>query len=298
MLSAAGSGGYTTLNPRQPLNRRTLRSSCRTVHDGHHQYHNPVCTLEWLNRRSAGFADGIDNDTQYSAGTGLTLSSTQFSLTASFRLPQGCGNNQIAIGWVASGRAITTPTVAATSPRSRQGTGLSGVRNGDVEDLAVSYGGTGSAVTVSRSDHTHFGQSWTGNAIYGLQVTTNQDSSTGLQGQSNAANYGSGVSGVSAATNGAGVHGVASDTTGVNVGSYGQSNTSSGTGVWGYAFATGAGTSYGVRGLSNTTSGVGVYGLAFAARVVAPKACSELVIAPPALAFTVRQRLQSVHPTA
>ena len=44
----------------------------------------------------AGFADGIDNDTQYSAGTGLTLSSTQFSLTASFRLPQGCGNNQIA----------------------------------------------------------------------------------------------------------------------------------------------------------------------------------------------------------
>jgi hypothetical protein len=43
----------------------------------------------------AGFADGIDNDTTYTAGTGLTLSSGQFSLTATYRLPQACAANQI-----------------------------------------------------------------------------------------------------------------------------------------------------------------------------------------------------------
>ena len=37
-----------------------------------------------------------DTDTTYSNGTGLNLSGTEFSLMASFMLPQGCGNGQIA----------------------------------------------------------------------------------------------------------------------------------------------------------------------------------------------------------
>lgn len=44
----------------------------------------------------AGFGDGVDNDTTYSAGTGLTLTSSQFSLTTSYRLPQSCSSNQLA----------------------------------------------------------------------------------------------------------------------------------------------------------------------------------------------------------
>lgn len=44
----------------------------------------------------SGFADGVDDNTTYSAGTGLSLAGTQFSVRTGYRLPQGCGNGQIA----------------------------------------------------------------------------------------------------------------------------------------------------------------------------------------------------------
>ncbi|CAG0937571.1 hypothetical protein TFLX_06512 [Thermoflexales bacterium] len=37
-----------------------------------------------------------DDDTTYSAGDGLDLSGTQFSITSTYRLPQSCGNDQVA----------------------------------------------------------------------------------------------------------------------------------------------------------------------------------------------------------
>ena len=43
-----------------------------------------------------GFADGVDNDTTYAAGTGITLSGTQFSIAAPYRMPQSCTAGQIA----------------------------------------------------------------------------------------------------------------------------------------------------------------------------------------------------------
>ncbi len=46
----------------------------------------------------AGFADGVDNDTTYTAGTGLTLSDTQLNLAAQYRLPQACIAGQI-VAW-------------------------------------------------------------------------------------------------------------------------------------------------------------------------------------------------------
>jgi hypothetical protein len=47
----------------------------------------------------AGFADGVDNDTTYTAGTGLTLSGGQFSLDVPYRLPQSCANGQVPKWW-------------------------------------------------------------------------------------------------------------------------------------------------------------------------------------------------------
>ena len=44
----------------------------------------------------AGFADGVDNDTTYTAGTGIALSGTQFSVAAPYRMPQACSAGQIA----------------------------------------------------------------------------------------------------------------------------------------------------------------------------------------------------------
>ncbi len=43
-----------------------------------------------------GFADGVDNDTTYTAGIGIALSGTQFSVAAPYRMPQSCTSGQIA----------------------------------------------------------------------------------------------------------------------------------------------------------------------------------------------------------
>ncbi len=50
-----------------------------------------------------GFADGIDDDTIYFAGPGLTLNGTDFAITTTYRLPQSCGDGQIA-EWDATGK--------------------------------------------------------------------------------------------------------------------------------------------------------------------------------------------------
>jgi hypothetical protein len=100
--------------------------------------------------------------------------------------------------------------------------------------------------------HTHFGQTWSGSAGIGLQV-------------SNAATSGftSGVFGESASTDGRGLYGWASAASGATRGVVGQSDSPSGTGVYGLAFATN-GTAYGVYGQSTSTLGRGVYGEATA----------------------------------
>ncbi|MCI0397191.1 MAG: hypothetical protein L0332_20085 [Chloroflexi bacterium] len=82
----AGSGGYTTLSPRQELTGAP---------NAHFAARAAVAPWGGLVGVPAGFADGIDNDTTYAAGVGLTLSGGQFSITLAYRLPQGCGNGQI-----------------------------------------------------------------------------------------------------------------------------------------------------------------------------------------------------------
>jgi hypothetical protein len=73
----------------------------------------------------AGFADGVDDNTTYSAGTGLVLAGTTLSLAPAYRLPQSCANGQIpewngtnwacgdddvgGVFWSLSGNAGTTP---------------------------------------------------------------------------------------------------------------------------------------------------------------------------------------------
>ena len=62
-----GSGEYTALSPRQPLDAAPLANyALRAPWNG-------VAGIP------TGFADGVDNDTTYSAGTGLTLTGAQFS---------------------------------------------------------------------------------------------------------------------------------------------------------------------------------------------------------------------------
>lgn len=66
-----GAGSYTTLSPRQ-----RLTATPYALHA------NRAGSVDWANIADlpAGFLDGVDNDTQYSAGSGLSLSGTQFSV--------------------------------------------------------------------------------------------------------------------------------------------------------------------------------------------------------------------------
>ncbi len=155
-VQCSGDSGYTTLSPRQALTATP--------------YAQYALGAPWsgLQGVPAGFADNVDNDTTYTAGTGLSLTGNQFS---------------------------------------------------------VDFAGNGTATTVARSDHTHWGQSWTGTGT-GLTLS-------------------GGNIGLNASGTANGVAGYASATSGTTYGVVGHSASTSGSGVFGVATAT-SGTTYGV----------------------------------------------------
>jgi hypothetical protein len=181
--------------------------------DGQHgTYHR-----DWANLTGvpAGLADG-DDDTTYSAGDGLTLSDTTFSIAGSYQLPQMCSNGQIAewngSAWVCAGDDDSGGDVTAVNA----GTGLTGGgASGDVT-LEADFGGTGSATTVARSDHHHWGQIWAGSGV-GLTLESSDDDGLAATGGSGPGDYGgwfqghSGVYGEGTGANGAAGHFVGQD---------------------------------------------------------------------------------------
>ncbi|HET9317352.1 MAG TPA: hypothetical protein VFQ51_17305, partial [Vicinamibacteria bacterium] len=145
------------------------------------------------------------------------------------------------------------------------GSGLSGGgTSGDVS-VSANFGGSGSATTVSRSDHDHFAQSWTSTVSGpGLSVANTMATQNGADSVSGVRGTGVyGVLGESASTVGRGVVGRVNSISGVNFGVLGQSASSIGRGVYGLASNFG-GVNYGVYGETNSTSGYAGY---FAGRV-------------------------------
>lgn len=114
------------------------------------------------------------------------------------------------------------------------GPGLTGGGTSGAVTLSASYAGTGgtfgSATTLARSDHNHFGAAWSGSGTNGLSLTNSS-------------------------TTGRGLFGLASATTGTTYGVFGESN-STGAGAAGVrGRAAGAtGSVYGVLGESVSTS--------------------------------------------
>ncbi|MGC9357239.1 MAG: tail fiber domain-containing protein [Anaerolineae bacterium] len=109
--------GSTTLSPRQPLTPTP--------------YALYATRAPWsgLINRPAGLDDG-DDDTTYSAGTGLSLGGGSFSLTTPYRLPQGCDPGQIpewnGSAWTCGTDDVGTGGGGGDITAVNAGTGLTG----------------------------------------------------------------------------------------------------------------------------------------------------------------------------
>jgi hypothetical protein len=93
-------GGYTTLLPRQQLTSTPYAISSAAA-----------ASAPWsgISGVPPGFADGVDNDTTYSAGTGLQLSGTQLSAdfnSVQARVSGTCAGNSAISGISANGQVI------------------------------------------------------------------------------------------------------------------------------------------------------------------------------------------------
>ena len=190
---------YTFLSPRQPLTptpqalfaanaaQATTAISASTAYSAN--------SVAWANISGvpAGFADGVDNDTTYSAGAGLSLS----------------GANQFSVNFAGAGNANT----AARSDHNHFGANWSGASSG--------YGLT--VVNTSTTGTGLYSQQGTGSgspAPWGYKAAVWGESSQG-----------DAVYGASGSATGAGVYGYATATSGANYGVYGQSDSPAGVGV-------------------------------------------------------------------
>lgn len=110
-LDASGRVGLGTSTPLERLDVAGRVRAQLGLRFGDGTLQTTAGTRDWnaLLNVPAGFADGVDNDTTYSAGAGLLLSSAQFSIPSS-----GVASSMLATGAVTSSK-LATSAVGATA---------------------------------------------------------------------------------------------------------------------------------------------------------------------------------------
>jgi hypothetical protein len=243
---------WVNLSPRQPLdpaphaiyalNASNSINAAYATNAAFASNASSANSVAWANISGipAAFADGVDNDTTYSAGAGLNLS----------------GANQFSVNFGGSGIATTSAHSdhghfgAVWGGNQSFGLGLS-VTNGAANGAGL-YGqqGSGSGFPyVFGNTAGVWGESSQGSGVYGASATFR------------------GVQGVSLGAQGSGVYGTALSTTGTNYGVFGKASSTNGAGVYGLEGANATNTQksivakWGAGVLGESSTGIAVAGV-------------------------------------
>ncbi len=195
-------------------------------------------SVSWANvsGKPVTLADGVDNDTLYAAGSGLSLTSgNEFSVLFSGSGLAGTAarsdHSHFGAAWTGASATTAGLSLTNTALASRGLYAKHGAGSGFTSVLAFSAGAWGD----TDNDYGLLGTSDGGSGVCGI-ATAVTGATYGLQGQSRS-------------TGGRGVGGFATTATGVNYGVYGTTNSPAGYGLFGLA------TTY-----ATTGTGAGVYG--------------------------------------
>ncbi len=251
----------------------------------------PLTSVPYAFRARTAENTGTGTITGVTAGTGLTGGGTSGNVTLSvgtpYQLPQGCASGKIP-SWSGSAWVCATDqNSGGTITGVTAGNGLTGGGTSGSVTLSASFGGSGGANTVSRSDHSHSAGDITSGTLDNARFSAYSDLTaegylgnakdsdilTRIQADGRYVNVGEGSSitsnmivpplSLSGSASTAGViSGSNTETYGYGV--YGSAPGTHGTGVRGVASATGNIYNYGGSFEADGGAGIGVYGYAAA----------------------------------